>query len=51
MTLERTIAQIFMMDDATWLRAAARNPAFNFLKEPHEDIYTVADGKPFHDKR
>ncbi len=31
-----------------WLRAAAANPVFDFLKEPEEDIYTVADGKPFH---
>jgi len=23
------------------------SPAFSFLKEPQEDIYTLADGKPF----
>jgi hypothetical protein len=28
---------------------AAKNPAFDFLKEPEEDIYTPADGKPFDD--
>jgi hypothetical protein len=39
------------IDETTWLRAAAANPAFHFLKEPREDIYTVSDGKPFHDKR
>lgn len=33
-----------------WLRAGATNPAFDFLKEPEEDIYTPADGKPFHDE-
>ena len=33
-----------------WLRAAATNPAFDFLKEPEEDIYTATDGKPFNDK-
>ena len=33
------------------LRAAAANPAFDFLKEAEEDIYTLADGKPFHDPR
>lgn len=33
-----------------WRRAAAKNPAFDFLKDPVEDIYTVADGKPFNDK-
>lgn len=35
------------IDDREWLRAAATNPAFDFLKEPEEDIYTVDDGKPF----
>ena len=33
-----------------WLQLAARNPAFDFLKEPGEDIYTPADGKPFDDQ-
>ena len=33
-----------------WLKAAAANPAFDFLKEPEEDIYTLADGRPFHDQ-
>ena len=37
-------------DETEWLRAAARNPAFDFLKEPEEDIYSLADGKPFHDE-
>jgi hypothetical protein len=38
------------MDEKEWLRAAATNPAFDFLQEPEEDIYTLADGKPFHDQ-
>jgi hypothetical protein len=29
-----------------WLQAAARNPAFDFFKDPEEDIYSLADGKP-----
>lgn len=33
-----------------WLRAAATSPSFDFLKEPVEDIYTLEDGKPFHDQ-
>jgi len=37
-------------DEKEWLRAAASNPAFDFLKEPEEDIYTLADGKPFDDE-
>ena len=38
------------VNEAEWLRAAAANPAFDFLKEPKEDIYTVADGRPFYDE-
>jgi hypothetical protein len=38
------------IDETEWLQGAARNPAFDFLKEPEEDIYTLADGKPFHDQ-
>jgi hypothetical protein len=33
--------------EAEWLYAAARNPAFAFLHEPQEDIYTLDDGQPF----
>lgn len=33
-----------------WLRAAARNPAFAFLNDPAEDIYSLADGEPFSDE-
>jgi hypothetical protein len=32
-----------------WLTAAARNPAFDFLKDPREDVYTPSDGHAFHD--
>ena len=37
------------VDEMEWLRAAAASPAFDFLKEPEEDIYTLADGRPFYD--
>jgi hypothetical protein len=37
------------IDEQEWLRAAMANPAFDFLKEPSEDVYTLTDGKPFHD--
>jgi hypothetical protein len=36
-------------DEMEWLRTAARSPAFAFLDNPDEDLYTLADGKPFHD--
>jgi len=34
-------------DEAEWLHAAAANPAFGFLKDSAEDIYTTRDGNPF----
>lgn len=33
-----------------WLRAAALNPAFAYLRDPAEDIYSLADGEPFRDE-
>lgn len=38
------------IDEMEWLRVAATNPAYEFLKQPEEDIYTPTDGKPFHDQ-
>ena len=35
------------LDEREWLRTAAANPAFDFLHDPEEDIYTLADGEPF----
>lgn len=37
------------IDESEWLIAGATNPAFEFLADPEEDIYTAADGKAFHD--
>ncbi len=37
-------------DEREWLATAAQNPAFNFLNDPAEDVYTLADGKPFDDQ-
>lgn len=36
-----------ILDDSLWLRGLAKKPAFDFLSEPEEDIYTPLDGKPF----
>ncbi|MFA4957454.1 MAG: hypothetical protein WC556_10845 [Candidatus Methanoperedens sp.] len=38
------------IDEKEWLYAAASDPAFDFLKEPEEDLYTSEDGRPFHDR-
>lgn len=34
------------IDEVTWLRGAAPNPAFGFLSDPAEGIYTLDDGVP-----
>ena len=38
------------IDEQTWLSAASKSSAFDFLKDTEEDIYTLSDGKPFDDK-
>ena len=38
------------IDERAWLKAAGANPAFDFLKDEAENIYTRADGRPFHDQ-
>ena len=35
-------------NEMEWLKASLKNPAFDFLNDPEEDIYTLNDGKPFH---
>lgn len=35
------------LDEPEWLRAGAENKVFDFLNDEEEDIYTLADGKPF----
>jgi hypothetical protein len=37
-------------DETEWLQGAARNPAFAFLMDAEEDIYSLADGEPFRDE-
>jgi hypothetical protein len=39
------------IDEKEWFRAASFNSTFDFLKAPEEDIYTLADGRPFYDQR
>lgn len=44
------ILVLFPTDDEwtedEWLYAAAQNPAFDFLADSREDIYSIDDGKP-----
>jgi len=37
-------------NEMEWLKDALKNPVFDFLNDPEEDIYTLTDGKPFDDK-
>jgi hypothetical protein len=36
-------------EEQEWLSALSSNPAFNFLKDEREDIYSITDGKPLND--
>lgn len=47
--LEAVLLKKAEQEEYEWLKAVVRNPAFESLKEPEEDIYTLADGEPFHD--
>ena len=38
------------ISEEAWSKAASANPAFDFLNDAAEDVYTAADGKPFHDQ-
>jgi hypothetical protein len=35
------------IDESLWLSAVKGNPSFSFLENKKEDIYSLADGKPF----
>jgi hypothetical protein len=37
------------ISETAWTETVATSPAFDFLKDAAEDIYTTADGKPFRD--
>ena len=36
-------------EEELWMKAIGSNPAFNFLNDPKEDIYSITDGEPFND--
>ena len=38
------------ISETAWTQTVATSPAFDFLKDSAEDIYTATDGKPFHDQ-
>ena len=34
------------VEDKLWMELISKNPAFDFLNEPEEDIYSKNDGEP-----
>jgi hypothetical protein len=36
-------------EEKLWLRTISSNPAFDFLKDTCENIYSLTDGEPFND--
>lgn len=34
-------------DEKIWMNSISSNPAFDFLKNSEEDIYSLNDGEPF----
>ncbi len=34
-------------EEKLWMRSISKNPAFDFLNDPAEDIYSLNDGEPF----
>ncbi|MGO9203964.1 MAG: hypothetical protein ACLQM8_25875 [Limisphaerales bacterium] len=38
------------MPEEAWTKTVSASPVFDFLKDEAEDVYTAADGKPFHDQ-
>ncbi len=37
-------------EEKRWLYSVQNNPAFDFLNDPEEDIYSQTDGEPLNDK-
>ena len=36
-------------EEKHWLEAVSKNPAFEFLYDKEEDVYSVNDGEPLYD--
>jgi hypothetical protein len=44
------VPEVEDISEEAWTKAASASPAFDFLKDAAEDVYTATDGKPFHDQ-
>jgi hypothetical protein len=38
-----------LAEEQLWIRSTSSNSAFDFPKDPEEDIYSINDGKPLYD--
>ena len=36
-------------EEKLWMNSISKNPAFDFLNDPKEDIYSLNDGEPLND--
>ena len=36
-------------EETIWMSSVSKNPAFDFLSDSAEDIYSIKDGEPFND--
>nr|NQU89633.1 hypothetical protein [Bacteroidota bacterium] len=36
-------------DEKLWMKSISSNPAFDFLNDPSEDVYSITDGEPLND--
>ena len=36
-------------EEKLWMNSVSKNPAFDFLNDSEEDIYSLKDGEPFND--
>ena len=57
-TKERNVRVLILLDDDTpeeqndeklWMQSIVNNPAFDFLNDPGENIYSLKDGESFND--
>lgn len=54
---EQTVRILILLEDEVyqkeeeilWMDSLTKNPAFNFLNEPEEDVYSIKDGEPLND--
>ncbi|NOY51909.1 MAG: hypothetical protein GXO88_15260 [Chlorobi bacterium] len=36
-------------EEKLWMASISKNPSFDFLNDPAEDVYSLKDGEPFND--